>query len=214
MKEKEIMHIIIAIIVFAFVSGFMEVINLDIKKFSLIAVFGAIIIGINIISKKIMASKLDASVEHEIWNVERFGMRAGDYIKNGIVAGVIFPLFTTLVTLGSIKLTTFLTYETSALKRRAAKRWGPYNFTEMTDWHNALVGGAGVASSLLISFISYWIPGDSWVTIGKMAVIYAFWNMIPVSKLDGAQIFFGSRPLWTVLGVITLIFLLYAMLLF
>jgi hypothetical protein len=93
------------------------------------------------------------------------------------------------------------------------KKFGPYSFTEMTDWHNALVGAAGILSCLLITFVTYWLPGDFWSVIGKMATFYAFFNMIPFSKLDGSQIYFGSRVLWSVLAVITLIFMTYAMLL-
>src|SRR3989344_4074111 len=183
MKEKEITQITIAILVLGFVSGFMELIRGDYKTFSIIVVFGAIIIAANIISKK------------------------------SIMAGVIIPLFVTIITLGGIKLMSILTYETRALKRRAAKRFGPYSFTEMTDYHNALVGAVGIVSSLLITFITYWLPGSYWGIIGRMATFYAFFNLIPFSKLDGSQIYFGSRVLWSVLAVITLIFMMYAMLL-
>jgi len=121
--------------------------------------------------------------------------------------GFYIPLFFTLFSLGLIKVMTFLTYETGALKHRAAKRHGYYSYTEMTDWHNGLIGAAGVVILLLISLISY-LTGLE--LLSKMAAYYAFWNMIPIAKLDGTQIFFGSRIIWAVLGVITLIFALYA----
>ena len=213
MKEKEITQITIAILVLGFVSGFMELIRGDYKTFSIIVVFGAIIIAANIISKKLMASHLDADVKHEIWQMQRFGFKPHHYLKKSIMAGGIIPLFVTIITLGGIKLMSILTYETRALKRRAAKRFGPYSFTEMTDYHNALVGAVGIVSSLLITFITYWLPGSYWGIIGRMATFYAFFNLIPFSKLDGSQIYFGSRVLWSVLAVITLIFMMYAMLL-
>lgn len=213
MKEKEITQIIIAIAVLGFVSGFVELIRGDITGFAIILGFGAVIIAVNIAAKKIMASRLDADVEHEVWKMQRFGFWPGAHLEKSISAGVIIPLFVSIVTLGSIKLMTILTYETRALKRRAAKRFGPYSFTEMTDFHNALVGAAGIVSALIITFITYWLPGDYWTIIAKMATFYAFFNMIPFSKLDGSQIYFGSRVLWSVLAVITLIFMIYAMLL-
>jgi Zn-dependent protease len=213
MKEKEIIQIIVAIAILGLISGFVELINGDIKTFSIIMGAGAIIIAINILSKKTIASRLDADVEHEVWKMERFWFNPSDKLKKSVVAGAIIPLFITIVTLGSIKLMTILTYETRALKRRAARRFGPYSFTEMTDYHNALVGATGIISVLLITFITYWLPGDFWSIIGKMATFYAFFNMVPFSKLDGSQIYFGSRVLWSVLAVITLIFMMYAMLL-
>ncbi|MBS3084171.1 hypothetical protein J4423_05175 [Candidatus Pacearchaeota archaeon] len=210
MKDKEIIQIILAIATLGIVYGFNEIAEMNLNALSAIIGFSAIIIGINILSKKIVASRLDADVEHEIWQVKRFGFHPGDNFKKSISAGILIPLFVTLVTLGSIAPMTVMTYETRALKRRAAKRFGPYSFTEMTDFHNALVGAIGIISCLLITFLTYWIPGDSWSAIGKMATFYAFYNLLPISKLDGSQIFFGSRVLWSVLAVITLIFMSYA----
>ena len=134
-------------------------------------------------------------------------------INKSIFAGVLIPIFVAIVSLGTIKLMTVLTYETRALKRRAAKRFGPYSFTEMTDFHNALVGAAGIIACLAITFITYWLPFPGTEIIAKMATFYAFFNLIPFSKLDGSQIYFGSRVLWSVLTIITLIFMMYAILL-
>ncbi len=213
MRDKEISEILIAIITLGFVSGFIELVQGNLKEFMWIVLFGAIIIGTNIISKKIVASRLDADVQHELWRMERFWFNPSDRLNKGVFAGVIIPVFVAIVSLGTVKLMTILTYETRALKRRAAKRFGPYSFTEMTDFHNALVGSAGIISALLITFVTYWLPGSHWVTIARLSTFYAFFNMIPFSKLDGSQIYFGSRVLWSVLAIITLIFMMYALLL-
>lgn len=213
MKEKEIGQIVIAIITLGFVAGFVELVQGNIKSFSYIVLFGAIIIGINIVTKKIVASRLDADVEHEVWRMQRFWFNPSDKFNKSIYAGVIIPVFVAIISLGTIKLMTLLTYETRALKRRAAKRFGPYSFTEMTDFHNALVGASGIIACLAITFITYWLPYTGTETIAKMATFYAFFNMIPISKLDGSQIYFGSRVLWSVLSIITLIFMMYALLL-
>ena len=109
MKNEEIKEIIIAIAVLGFISGFVELVRGDIKILAITLVFGAIIIGANILSKKIMASRLDADVEHEIWKMNRYGLKPGDRVNKSIWAGVIIPLFVTIVTLGSINLMTILT---------------------------------------------------------------------------------------------------------
>ncbi len=211
MKESEIIQIILAIVTLAVIIGFTEIISLNTLGFGKIVMVCAMVILVNVLSKKLIASRLDADVEHEVWKMQRYGLKEGDYLKNSLPVGVILPIFVTVITLGTVNLATILTYETRALKRRASKRFGPFSFTEMTDYHNALVGGAGIISALTLAFISYWIPGAG--ILGKVATIYAFSNMIPISKLDGAQIFFGSRVLWATLSVITLIFTTYALLL-
>jgi hypothetical protein len=209
MDESEVMQIIVAIIVLGLVSSVTDILSLDLKNIATILGFSAIIIFANIIGKKIMASRLDADVEHEIWSMQKYGFSVSSKIDKSIPVGVIFPLFVSVISLGTISLMTCLTYQTKALKRRAAKRFGPFSFTEMTDYHNALVGAVGIVTTLFVAFICYFIPGAS--VLGRMATFYAFWNMIPFSKLDGTQIYFGSRVVWAILAVITLIFTMYAL---
>ncbi|MGV8142443.1 MAG: hypothetical protein ACP5NS_02290 [Candidatus Pacearchaeota archaeon] len=211
MKEQEIIQIIIAIVVLGIVTGARELVALDLEAVVKVIGFSAIVIGASIIGKKIIASRLDSDVEHEVWRMERYGFAVSSHVERGIPVGVIFPLFITVISLGTVNLMSILTYQTKALKRRAAKRFGPFSFTEMTDYHNAWVGAAGIIAVLFIAFVSYWIPGAS--TLGRLATFYAFWNMIPFSKLDGTQIYFGSRVLWSILAVITLISTMYALLL-
>ncbi len=221
MKESEVMQIIIAVVVLGLVSIAAEMVSLnnekwvvgslDIGDISIIVGFSTIVIFANIFGKKIMASRLDADVEHEIWTMQRHGFSVDSKLDKGIPVGVIFPLFISVISLGTVNMMTCLTYETKALKRRAAKRFGPFSFTEMTDYHNALVGAMGIITLLFVSFVCYFIPEAA--ALGRMANFYAFWNMIPFSKLDGTQIYFGSRVLWAMLAVITLIFTMYSLLL-
>lgn len=209
MKEKEIVHIIIAIIILAVVIGFSHIISNEIAYLGTAILLSFIIIGINVLSKKIMANALDSDIENSIWFASRYGFKERSQFKKEIPLGVILPLVITAITFGIIKFTTILTYETSALKRRAAKRFGYYSFTEMTDWHIALIGASGIFATLLLAFISYWIP--SLEDLARYSAFYAFFNLIPFSKLDGAQIYFGSRVLWTLLAVIATIFAGYAL---
>ena len=211
MKEQEIIQIIIAIIVLGIIVGAKDLLSLDLYNVVRIIGFSIIVIGANIIGKKIIASKLDADVEHEVWKMQRYGLPVGAHLKRDVPVGIIFPLFVTVISLGTANLMTLLTYETKALKRRAARRFGTFSFTEMTEYHNAWVGAGGIISVLLIAFIAYLIPQLS--GLGNLAIFYAFWNMLPFSKLDGTQIYFGSKILWSVLAVITLICTIYAMIL-
>lgn len=170
--------------------------------------FATIIIVVHVFSKKIAAHFLDADVTHEIWSFSRYGFKEHQRFKKKLPMGIIISLFFTIFTLGKLKVMTFLTYETRALKIRAAKRHGFYSYAEMTDWHHGLIGAAGIVSLLMLSFICY-LPGLEYLS--RMAAFYAFFNILPVGKLDGSQIFFGSKILWTTLAAITLIFAAYAL---
>ena len=92
------------------------------------------------------------------------------------------------------------------MKRRAAKRFGNYSFTGLTENHIALIGAAGIVFALLLSVVIYFLPFNL-EYFAIIAAFYAFFNMIPISKLDGAQIFFGSLTLWVALALIVCVFL-------
>lgn len=208
MKEREIIHILVGILVLTIVIGMTSIINLNMENLGKAFLFAFVLILVNISAKKVMANWLDSDVEHEIWQFGRFGFKPGRHLKKTIPAGIILPLIFSVYSIGFLKLMTVLTYETRALKKRASRRFGSFSFTEMTDWHNALVGSAGIISILFLSFVAYWIPQLE--SLSKIAAFYAFSNLIPFSKLDGSQIFFGSRVLWATLSIITLIFTAYA----
>lgn len=203
MDTRELLHILIAIVVMAIVVSFTSLLKLQFAALGMAILFSAIIIIINIAAKKWAANSLDADVKHEIWTFSRFGFKPDQHTKSPIPTGVIVPLVLGALSLGALKCMTLLTYQTSALTRRAAKRFGHYSFTEMTQWHHALIGAAGIVASLLLSFIAYFIPGLE--GLPKLAAFYAFWNMIPLSSLDGTHILFGSRVLYAALAILTII---------
>ena len=211
MRTKETVQIIIAIIILAAVICFSSLFDNTPTSISTALIFSVLIIGVSVAAKKLFAYLLDATVEHEIWKVSRYGWKPHNYFKTPVPAGAIVPLFFSIFSLGYLKLMTLLTYETGALKERAARRFGFYSYTEMTDWHNALIGAAGILGVLILSIVSYLVPGSD--ALWRLAAYYAFWNMIPVSNLDGTQIFFGSRILWSTLAVVTTIFAVYAFML-
>jgi Zn-dependent protease len=210
MENWELAQITVAILLMFVVSGVGFVISGGTVGLVQVLVFSFVVVVIPVTVKKAVAYMLDSSVKHELWHVYRFGFRPNNHFKSEVPFGLIVPLLFSLFSLGVLKVMTFLTYETRALKHRAAKRFGFYSYKSMTDWHNGVIGAAGVLTLFLISLIAYF-PG--WESLSKMAAYYAFWNLVPVSKLDGTQIFFGSRILWAVLASISLIFVGYALVL-
>jgi len=213
MKYEELIHVLIAIVVLSLVIGFEAIVELNGSAFGIAILAAFLIIFVHVVAKILMAGSLDAGVEHSIWHWSRYGFKPNWHLKKEIPLGIIIPFLFTILSFGVLKVVTILTYETRALKRRAARRFGHYSFTEMTDWHNSLVGAAGIIGILLLSLLSFIL--SIWSTpfefVSKMAAFYAFYNMIPFSKLDGTQIFFGSRVTWVVLAIITLIFASYSL---
>ncbi len=207
MKPEEMAQILIGVIMLFIVSGVEYILLGQIDILVQVILFSFIVIFVGVFTKKWMAYMFDSSVEHKLWHVYRVGWREHQHFKKELPFGIILPLVFSAFSLGAFKLMTFLTYETKALKHRAAKRFGAYSFTEVTDWDNGLVGAAGIVGLLVLSIISYVLGYE---LLFKMSAYYTLMNMIPISNLDGTQIFFGSRIVWSVLAVISLIFGLYA----
>ena len=208
METRELGNVFAAILLLFVVSGVRSAFEGDVEMLVLIAVFSVIIIAVHVLLKKLAAYAFDSTVEHRIWHFERYGIKPHYHFKNEIPIGAILPLAFSVLTLGLFKFMTFLTYETRALKHRAAKRFGFYSYTEMTDWHNGLIGAFSIIGVMIVSIAGYLIGFEF---LAKMAAYYAFWNMLPVSTLDGTQIFFGSRIIWSVLAFISLLGVLFVL---
>lgn len=206
MRITELTHVMVAILILFLASSFTFITKSNFSILAQILLFSIIIIFISVFSKKAMAYALDSNVEHEIWQ-STFELTPKRSAKE-YPAGVILPILLSLITLGKLKFLSLLTYEARALKHRAAKRFGYYSYTELTDWHNGLIGAAGILSILAISIVAY-LTGYEY--LAKISTFYAFWNLLPISKLDGTQIFFGSKVLYSILAIITLIFASYSL---
>ncbi len=207
MEFREVRSIIIALIVLTLIASFSSLIKGNYSALLTGFIFSFVILLLTIVAKKGTAYLLDSDVEHELWHVHRFGFKPSAHFSKPMPFGGILPLILNIITLGYLKLPALLTYETRALKHRAAKRFGIFSYTEMTDWHNALIGSSGIIVCFIIAGMAYL---TNFGELAKLATFYAFANMLPISKLDGIQIFFGSKVLYAVLTAITLIFLGYA----
>tara|TARA_Y100000034_G_scaffold120499_1_gene163486 strand:- start:2252 stop:2908 length:657 start_codon:yes stop_codon:yes gene_type:complete len=211
MSLKEYKHITAAVLILTIVASFSSLATGSFEILPIALAFSIIIISVHVISKKFLASSLDTNVEHELFTFQRFGLKPHWKFKSPLPAGIIFPLFFSIFSLGIVKLSTLLTYETRALKHRAARRFGLYSYTEITEFHNALIGAIGIFSLLLLSVISYLLPFTHTPYLAKLSIYYAFWNLLPYGRLDGSQIFMGSRPLYFTLAILTLVLTAFAL---
>ena len=131
-------------------------------------------------------------------------------LKRPFPAGAFFPILFAFFTFGTINWMASLVFDVKAKVHRAAKRHGLWSFSEMTEYHIGLIAATGIAVNLIAAVIGYFINQPEFA---KLNIYYAFFNMLPISDLDGNKIFFGSKILWSFLATITLIGVGYALLL-
>lgn len=201
LNGKEILSLLIAMIIFAFVVSFP-----DLNNFALMFLFGFIIIFIYVLTKKLVAYYLETDIEMKIWSFQRYGLYERSYFKKPIPIGIILPFILTILSFGYIDWIALLQTDEKASKYRVAKRHDFYSFSELTEWHIGLIAASGIIASLILAIIAYLINQP---ILGKFAIFYASFNMIPIGKLDGTKIFFGSKILWVILAVFCFIFLGY-----
>lgn len=197
-SKKEISGILVITIIVGFAVNFLR--NIEILHFTMISVFSIILI--NSIAKKISAFYLDSEVEIKIWEIQRIGFKPNRYFKKPIPAGAFMPLIFSAITHGYFAWMASLVFDVKAKIYRAAKRHGLYSFSEMTESHIGFIAATGIIANLVFSIIGYLIGLDRFA---ELNIYYAFFNMIPISDLDGNKIFFGNLILWSFLAALVLV---------
>jgi len=199
-NKKEFLFIVVISIILAFAISLVETWNLFL--YSLLAVF--LVIILNVFAKKIMAYYLDSEIEIKLWEIERYGFKPKNHFKKPFPAGAFLPLISKifLFPFGNFVWMASFVFDVKPKVYRAAKRFGMYSFSEMTESHEGLIAAAGIISNLIFAIIGYFIGFNEFAQIN---LYYAFFNMLPISNLDGNKVFFGSLLGWAVLATIVLI---------
>jgi Zn-dependent protease len=222
-KLKEIASIIIISIIIAFSITLVE--TPKIFFYILLSIF--LIVMINILSKKAVAYYLESEIEAKIWQLERWGLSGilltagwqhpSKKFKKAIPIGALLPIITKVIFL---PLTNFvwmasLDFDIKTKVYRAAKRHNPiFSFSEITDFQIGMIASVGILTNLLAAIIIYFsgiLPAE--MDFVRLSLFYVFFNMIPISTLDGNRIFYANKTMWTTMTTLALIGLGYALLL-
>jgi hypothetical protein len=206
-NRKEIALLVLITIITAFAVALTKNLTLDLTLFlfALIGVF--LLILVNILVKKTMAYFLESEIEIKLWEIKRFGFRTNQYWKRAFPMGAFMPLISKIffLSLNGFVWMASLVFDVKAKAYHAAKRHGMYSFSEMTEEHIGRIAAAGIFANLLLAVLFYFIGGDFGTLFAKLNIWFVFFNMIPISDLDGNKIFFGNLVLWSFLAIVTLI---------
>jgi hypothetical protein len=205
LNKKELGIILIVTLILSFVISLVE--TLEIFLYTLLMIFSIILV--NVFTKKIMSNYFDSEIEIKLWEMKRYGFKKNNYFKKPFPAGAFIPIITTAFSFGYLKWMASLVFDIKPKIYRAAKRHGLYSFSEMSEFHIGLIAASGIVANLIFAIIAYLI---GFPTLAKLNIYFAFFNIIPLSNLDGNKIFFGDLIIWSFLSSITLLGLCYAFL--
>lgn len=141
-------------------------------------------------SHKLIAKKYHAHSTFRIWSLQRWWFTKNAKFKKPLIAGIILPLFFSLISNGFLKFAAIGSSEITSIERkRIGKKYKHISEQELAKIH--LVGPFTI---LLLSLILVQFPGFN--EIVKIAYTLAIFSMLPISGLDGGKVFFGSLPLY------------------
>lgn len=220
LNKKEIFSILTIAIILAFTISLIK--SLEIFLYAFLMIF--LVIIINIFAKKITSHYFDSEIEIKIWEIHRWGIlsffkhipfigRFFNYVpfigrypsrefKRAFPIGAFLPILVILFSFGYVTWMGNFVFDVKAKIYRAAKRHGLYSFSEMTEDHIGFIASAGIIANLAFAIIGYLI---GFPEFAKLNIFYAFFNILPISDLDGNKIFFGSIVLWSFLAALILI---------
>lgn len=199
---KEIFALALAVIILAFSNSF-----IDTTLFITSLIFFSIIVLVYAFSKKAMAWYLECKEEIKILSFQRYGWYERSYLKMPIPIGLILPFVLSILSLGWVKWFAVLESEIQGTSARAVRRHDFYSYSELTEWHIALISAAGILAMFVLAIAAYLV---NYAELSKLAIFYAAFNMIPLGKIDGLKVFFGSRALYTILIILVFVGLVYA----
>jgi hypothetical protein len=208
LNKKEIFLISLTIIIFAFLMNISASLIEDWQTFLFTLISFSIIVLGNIFAKKIMAFHLDSEIEMQLWETGKFPLVSSKASKP-FPMGAVLPIITKII---FFPFNTFfwmasMVFEVKPRIFRGARRHGLYTFSDITEYHIGLIAASGIAINLIFSIIGYFL---GFPLFSRLNMYYAFFNMIPLSELDGNKIFFGSKLLWSFLASLILIGMLFA----
>ena len=161
------------------------------------------IIGVNVLVKKIVGYNLETAVKTKFLSWSQYGLRTDMHFKKPIPM-LWLPLILVLFTKGFFLWLGILEFDIVAKTERVSRRHGLYRFTEVTEWHMALITTWALAANLLFAIAGYIIGFEFFA---KFSIYFIAWSTIPIAGLDGSKIFYASRPLWIVVFTIAMLLL-------
>lgn len=216
LERKEIITLFIVTLVLGFTLSLKS--NLQ----NILMMFGLVflILIINTFAKKIAAYYLDSEIEISPWEIHRYGLfhffnfspfktHPVKKFQRPLPIGLILPLITAVLTIGNLVWMASTTFDIKKKVYRAAKRYGLYTFSEVTEYHIGIVAMVGILANLFFAFIGYLM---GWTDFSQLNILFAFFNSIPISNLDGNKVFFGSIVMWAFTMAMVLIAVSYLIL--
>jgi hypothetical protein len=202
-NKKELGSLIGASLVMGFIISFTQwgygdsfSLAVGIQNWFRATILSVIVFSIYLIASKNIAKLHGAKSTLQIWCIDRYWLTKKSKISRlrlgfkTIKTGILLPILFSLFSNGLIRLAAIAHIKVEEISSgRTGKR-----FPHLTDFETARIYLAGPFACLLLVLILTPLNAfSSLIEIARLITIYSF---LPISKLDGTKILFGSLPLY------------------
>jgi hypothetical protein len=140
----------------------------------------------------------EIKIDIKPWTWYQFGFAHKMHFKKPVPM-LWLPLMISWISKGTMWWLAVLEFDVSPKTERIARRHGLYRYTQVTEWHIAMIAMWSIIATITIGIVGYIIGFE---LFAKLSIFYAMWSIIPLSSTDGSKIFFSSRLLWTLIFTI------------
>ncbi|MEK6913603.1 MAG: hypothetical protein AABW47_02940 [Nanoarchaeota archaeon] len=214
-NKKEIFVVALVIIIIALSLNLSANLIEDWRSVFFTLAIVSIVILSNVLIKKFTAYHLDSEIEMKIWEMNipfffgKYGGSKDKHAKKPFPLGAFLPVISKIIffPFNSFVWMASLVFDVRPRVYRSAKRFGLYTFSDVTEYHLGIIAASGILINLIIAGIGYFA---GFPLLARLSMYYAFFNILPLSDLDGNKIFFGSKIMWSFLASLILIGMLLA----
>lgn len=200
-SKKERNYILVSIIVLSLVFGFNDKSDLFsasnwLINFLLVIIAVSVSVLLGYVAIKKAAEKIGCETEYEIWSVKRWGFEPEKKFKKkfSLPLGVILPLLITLLSNG---LGYFPVVGSHKLTEDKIKRVGKI-FSKLTGYERTIILLSSTLTYLVLFFLFLFLSrfGIDFSVFIRVNMWLALFSLLPLPNLDGAEMLFGSLPMY------------------
>ncbi|MBS3151431.1 hypothetical protein J4443_03580 [Candidatus Woesearchaeota archaeon] len=215
-SKKEIKYILVAAIIAAFVFSFnewgIEKFNIatGIKNLFIAFIFCSVIYFLHSFAQKLVADYYEYRIEFTLIDIKRRVRKIGKIGRAvTIPIGPIITLLLVFISAGKFIFLLLNSYEHISQKEfRIGRQW-----VNLKEFEEAQIALAGPLSQIVLLIIFKLLLPFSVVFNKAMFItsVIAIYHMLPLPKVDGSKIFFGSRSLYiaSLVFIVTFIILIF-----
>jgi hypothetical protein len=179
--------IVLSIIVLALLFSYANIVSLPI----FIGIF-AIILLANIFAKKLVAHYLEISTSVHVWDFRQYWFGETWKFSKPVPIGLILPLFLLIFTYGVVQWLGILATDFEAKLTKLIRKRKPWSYPGLRDLDVALICFAGFMANIVLALIAArFVP-----QLTELSFLYCLYNLLPIGKLDGFQLFMNNRALY------------------